>query len=81
MHWRFSIYALLIALIDGVLFDQIIWMKQCKWLKLFFVSIVGITLVYGIALGAYYSKGLLTYYVHRDLKKFHFATWYYQEYQ
>ncbi len=81
MYWRFSIYVMPVALIAGTLVYQSSMINRYRWMKYIYLLMVSITLVYGVGLGAYYSKGLLAYYLHRDLDKYHFATWYYPEYQ
>ncbi len=81
MYWRFSMYVMPVALIAGTLAYQSVMTKHYQWIKYIYMLLVGITISYGVGLGAYYSKGLLAYYIDRDLDKYHFATWYYPEYQ
>lgn len=42
---------------------------------------VGVTCLFGVGIAALYSKGLLAYHLHRDLDRYHRATWYYDDYQ
>lgn len=77
---RYSMYALPIGLLAVILLYETVKSYQFPLFKLFYQAIVAITLIYGIGVGVVYSKGYIEYFFHRDLERYHQATWFYPEY-
>jgi len=77
---RFSFFALPVGLLAVVLLYETVKSYQLSLFKLFYQTIVAITLIYGIGVGVVYSKGYIEYFFHRDLERYHRATWFYPEY-
>jgi hypothetical protein len=79
-YWRLSIYMLPFAVIAiGVLLDHLRQRRLLWGLKLLHLGIA-ITLLYGVGIGVWYSKGLLAWHTEEGRKNYHHATFYYDEY-
>jgi hypothetical protein len=80
LPWRYSFFALPVGLLAVVLLYETVKSYQLSLFKLFYQAIVAITLIYGIGVGVVYSRGYIEYFFHRDLERYHQATWFYPEY-
>jgi hypothetical protein len=81
LYPRFAVYILPFALIVATsLAGQFDSFKN-KVPKYVYLGVIGITLLYGVALGAFYSGDYIGYYLDRDLEKYHRATWFHNEYE
>ncbi len=76
-YLRFCNFILPVILISGVLCYQNL---NSVIMRHGYKVIIGITLLYGIVVGIFYSQSYFDYFIHRDLKQYHKATWFYNEY-
>jgi len=80
LYLRFSLYILPFALIIAVsLYERLDGFKN-KIAKYIYILLVGVTLLYGIILGGFYSKDYMQYHLNPDLHEYHKYTAYYEEY-
>jgi len=77
---RFLLYIFPFALLAiGVLYEYI-KDRQLKYVYYVVNLLIAVTIIYSIGIGIIYSKDYVNYLVDRDLTKYHYATWFYPEY-
>ena len=79
-YLRFSIFVLPFAVVLSVLvFERLRELKSRIYYRACAAGFV-LVLLYGAAIGAWYSAGYLAFYANRQLADYHRATWFYDEY-
>jgi len=81
LYPRFLIYILPFALLSICVLYEYIKDHQLKFIYYVVNLLISITIIYGIVIGIIYSKDYVKYLFNRDLTKYHYATWFYPEYE
>lgn len=80
LFWRFSVFLLPVGLLAAVLVYQAVPVSRLGLRRRICEVLFAVSLIFGSVMAVWYSSGLLTYYVHQEQDKYHWATWYYPEY-
>ncbi len=78
-YWRFAIYMLPFTMVAlGLYLDQLDTHRD--WRRRAVHAVIAVSVAYGFAVGVYYIKDPLAWYTTEGRENYHYATWYYDEF-